>query len=65
MLKIALLPVLFAASQVAAFNCETHTFTQCADNIVHWYDPDDGMVGSHHSRTRMKLINDNSDLRPS
>ena len=44
MLSRAVLPILMAACRVAAFQCETHTFTQCADNIVHWYDPDDGMV---------------------
>ncbi|CAG8040350.1 unnamed protein product [Penicillium nalgiovense] len=24
--------------------CETHSFTSCADNIVHWYDPTNGVV---------------------
>ena len=62
MLSLALLPVLLAASRVAAFNCETHTFTQCADNIVHWYDPDDGMVSANHSCLSVAIIHWNLDL---
>jgi hypothetical protein len=45
MLSLTTLPLLLlAATHVSAFGCETHTFTQCADNIVHWYDPDDGQI---------------------
>lgn len=44
MLALTLLPVLLGAIRVSAFNCETHTFTTCADKITHWYDPDDGMI---------------------
>jgi hypothetical protein len=45
MLTTTLLPLLFlAATNVAAKGCATHTFTQCADGITHWYDPDDGQI---------------------
>lgn len=40
----AVVPLLMAASPAAAFSCSTHTFTTCEDRIVHWYDPDDGMI---------------------
>ncbi|KAK2589966.1 hypothetical protein QQS21_012357 [Conoideocrella luteorostrata] len=38
-----LLPLVLV-TKVAAFGCKTHSFTTCADNIVHWYDPDDGQI---------------------
>ncbi|CAG8980328.1 hypothetical protein HYALB_00012690 [Hymenoscyphus albidus] len=36
--------LLLASKLIMAFNCATHTFGTCADGIVHWYDPDDGLV---------------------
>ncbi|KAF4334288.1 siderophore biosynthesis [Fusarium beomiforme] len=30
--------------QVLGFGCSTHSFTTCEDKIVHWFDPDDGMI---------------------
>ncbi|KAF7537787.1 hypothetical protein G7054_g3482 [Neopestalotiopsis clavispora] len=41
------LAVLFlaAARSVQAVGCATHTYGSCPDdNIVHWYDPDDGQI---------------------
>ncbi|PGH04955.1 hypothetical protein GX51_03254 [Blastomyces parvus] len=40
----ALVALPLLAASVSAFNCKTHTFTQCEDGITHWYDPDDGMI---------------------
>lgn len=40
----AVVPLLMAASPVAAFSCSFHSFTTCQDGIVHWFDPDDGMI---------------------
>ncbi|CEJ93103.1 hypothetical protein VHEMI08717 [[Torrubiella] hemipterigena] len=40
----AAIPLLMAASPVAAVSCEFHSFTTCEDRIVHWFDPDDGMI---------------------
>lgn len=37
-------PLLMLASSAAAVNCETHSFTTCADKIVHWFDPDTGEI---------------------
>ncbi|KAF5026005.1 hypothetical protein F66182_1907 [Fusarium sp. NRRL 66182] len=47
MLKQALLfnfSLLMLAEQALGFGCSTHSFTTCEDNIVHWFDPDDGMI---------------------
>ncbi|CAI7666843.1 unnamed protein product [Penicillium manginii] len=38
------LPLLMLASSVAAVDCSTHSFTTCADKIVHWFDPDTGEI---------------------
>lgn len=40
----AALPVLMLAEQTLGFGCSTHSFTTCEDRIVHWFDPDDGMI---------------------
>ncbi|EKJ73699.1 hypothetical protein NXS19_009428 [Fusarium pseudograminearum] len=40
----AALPVLMLAEQALGFGCSTHSFTTCEDRIVHWFDPDDGMI---------------------
>lgn len=46
MYKSALAVVLLAAARsVQAVGCATHTYGSCPDdNIVHWYDPDDGQI---------------------
>ncbi|KAJ4299668.1 hypothetical protein N0V90_004914 [Kalmusia sp. IMI 367209] len=44
MLALTVLSILLATTQVSAVGCATHTFGTCEDNIVHWYDPDDGQI---------------------
>ncbi|KAF4495396.1 siderophore biosynthesis [Fusarium agapanthi] len=47
MVKSALLtaiPLLMLAEQALGFGCSTHSYTTCEDKIVHWFDPDDGMI---------------------
>ncbi|KAF5611499.1 siderophore biosynthesis [Fusarium subglutinans] len=47
MVKSALLtaiPLLMLAEQALGFGCSTHSYTTCQDKIVHWFDPDDGMI---------------------
>src|SRR6186713_591948 len=47
MLKGALLsaiPLLMLAKTAVAVGCATHSFTQCADGITHWFDPDTGEI---------------------
>ncbi|RGP58725.1 siderophore biosynthesis [Fusarium sporotrichioides] len=41
---LSALPVLMLAEQALGFGCSTHSFTTCEDKIVHWFDPDDGMI---------------------
>jgi hypothetical protein len=41
---LSALPVLMLAKQALGFGCSTHSFTTCEDKIVHWFDPDDGMI---------------------
>jgi hypothetical protein len=41
---LSALPVLMLAEQALGFGCSTHSYTTCDDNIVHWFDPDDGMI---------------------
>ncbi|KAF5259682.1 hypothetical protein FOXYS1_9697 [Fusarium oxysporum] len=41
---LAAIPLLMLAEQVLGFGCSTHSFTTCEDKIVHWFDPDDGMI---------------------
>ncbi|KAJ5242638.1 Glycoside hydrolase 18 protein [Penicillium citrinum] len=38
------LPLLMLASSAVAVDCSTHSFTTCADKIVHWFDPDTGEI---------------------
>ncbi|KAF5631059.1 siderophore biosynthesis [Fusarium sp. NRRL 25303] len=38
------IPLLMLAEQVLGFGCSTHSYTTCEDKIVHWFDPDDGMI---------------------
>lgn len=40
----AAVTLLVAASPAAAVSCSFHSFTTCEDGIVHWFDPDDGMI---------------------
>ena len=44
MLTTTLPILLLAAARVSAIGCSTHTYGTCEDNIVHWYDPDDGQI---------------------
>ncbi|KAJ4269846.1 hypothetical protein NW762_001515 [Fusarium torreyae] len=41
---LSALPLLMLAEQALGFGCSTHSFTTCEDKIVHWFDPDDGMI---------------------
>ncbi|KAG7415909.1 hypothetical protein DER46DRAFT_604570 [Fusarium sp. MPI-SDFR-AT-0072] len=41
---LAAIPLLMLAEQALGFGCSTHSFTTCEDKIVHWFDPDDGMI---------------------
>ncbi|KAF4442612.1 hypothetical protein FACUT_1924 [Fusarium acutatum] len=41
---LAAIPMLMLAEQALGFGCSTHSFTTCEDKIVHWFDPDDGMI---------------------
>ena len=41
---LAAIPLLMLAEQVLGFGCSTHSYTTCEDKIVHWFDPDDGMI---------------------
>ncbi|CAG7563850.1 unnamed protein product [Fusarium equiseti] len=41
---LSALPVLMLAEQALGFGCSTHSYTTCDDNIVHRFDPDDGMI---------------------
>lgn len=43
-----LLPLALLAGQTLAVGCAQHTFGVCQDNIVHWYDPDDGQICDPH-----------------
>ncbi|KAF5613660.1 siderophore biosynthesis [Fusarium tjaetaba] len=38
------IPLLMLAEQALGFGCSTHSYTTCEDKIVHWFDPDDGMI---------------------
>ncbi|CAJ0549726.1 Ff.00g033390.m01.CDS01 [Fusarium sp. VM40] len=38
------IPVLMLTEKVLGFGCSTHSYTTCEDKIVHWFDPDDGMI---------------------
>ncbi|KAF5624963.1 siderophore biosynthesis [Fusarium sp. NRRL 52700] len=42
--SLAAIPLLMLAEQALGFGCSTHSFTTCEDKIVHWFDPDDGMI---------------------
>lgn len=47
MYKLSLLsaiPLLMLTEKVLGFGCSTHSYTTCEDKIVHWFDPDDGMI---------------------
>ncbi|RBQ74789.1 hypothetical protein FVER53263_05953 [Fusarium verticillioides] len=41
---LAAIPLLMLAEQALGFGCSTHSYTTCEDKIVHWFDPDDGMI---------------------
>ncbi|KAF9765094.1 hypothetical protein IL306_002682 [Fusarium sp. DS 682] len=41
---LSAVPLLMLAEQALGFGCSTHSFTTCEDKIVHWFDPDDGMI---------------------
>ncbi|KAL4722106.1 hypothetical protein ACLX1H_010877 [Fusarium chlamydosporum] len=41
---LSALPLLMLAEQALGFGCATHSYTTCEDKIVHWFDPDDGMI---------------------
>ncbi|KAM0553308.1 hypothetical protein ACHAPJ_007321 [Fusarium lateritium] len=41
---LSALPLLMLAEQALGFGCSTHSFTTCEDKIIHWFDPDDGMI---------------------
>ncbi|KAF5716033.1 siderophore biosynthesis [Fusarium mundagurra] len=41
---LAVIPLLMLAEQALGFGCSTHSYTTCEDKIVHWFDPDDGMI---------------------
>ncbi|KAK4663165.1 hypothetical protein QC763_606210 [Podospora pseudopauciseta] len=43
-----LLPLALLAGKTLAVGCAQHTFGVCQDNIVHWYDPDDGQICDPH-----------------
>ncbi|OAA42683.1 hypothetical protein NOR_04814 [Metarhizium rileyi] len=45
--RSAVIPLLLV-SRVAAFSCQSISYTTCADRIVHWYDPDDGQICDPH-----------------
>ncbi|KAM0207288.1 hypothetical protein ACHAPA_011473 [Fusarium lateritium] len=41
---LSAIPLLMLAEEVLGFGCATHSYTTCEDKIVHWFDPDDGMI---------------------
>ncbi|KAM0240720.1 hypothetical protein ACHAP5_007925 [Fusarium lateritium] len=41
---LSAIPLLMLAEKVFGFGCATHSYTTCEDKIVHWFDPDDGMI---------------------
>ncbi|KAH7248625.1 uncharacterized protein BKA55DRAFT_690737 [Fusarium redolens] len=41
---LSAIPLLMLAERALGFGCSTHSFTTCEDKIVHWFDPDDGMI---------------------
>ncbi|KAF5570422.1 siderophore biosynthesis [Fusarium phyllophilum] len=41
---LAAISLLMLAEQALGFGCSTHSYTTCEDKIVHWFDPDDGMI---------------------
>ncbi|KAK0726360.1 hypothetical protein B0T21DRAFT_33159 [Apiosordaria backusii] len=45
---LSLLPWALLAGKALAVGCAQHTFGVCQDNIVHWYDPDDGQICDPH-----------------
>ncbi|KAK4200989.1 hypothetical protein QBC40DRAFT_278948 [Triangularia verruculosa] len=45
---LSLLPWALLAGKTLAVGCAQHTFGVCQDNIVHWYDPDDGQICDPH-----------------
>lgn len=38
------IPLLMLTMKVLGFGCSSHSYTTCEDKIVHWFDPDDGMI---------------------
>ncbi|KAK4172253.1 hypothetical protein QBC36DRAFT_338324 [Triangularia setosa] len=45
---LPLLPWALLTGKTLAVGCAQHTFGVCQDNIVHWYDPDDGQICDPH-----------------
>ncbi|SPJ82034.1 uncharacterized protein FTOL_09439 [Fusarium torulosum] len=41
---LSAIPLLMLTEKVLGFGCATHSYTTCEDKIVHWFDPDDGMI---------------------
>lgn len=47
-LLAASISLVFLTNTVLAANCDTHSFTACEDNIVHWFDPETGQICDPH-----------------
>ncbi|KAM0350164.1 hypothetical protein ACHAPU_003329 [Fusarium lateritium] len=41
---LSTIPLFMLTKQALGFGCSTHSYTTCEDRIVHWFDPDDGMI---------------------